>query len=123
MISGMIQTTYSFVNEFRHLNHLYQLDVQTRITVLQYGFFGDFITFNTTYGTNLYDMPFGLFVGVNNNFQSIILASVLMRDELEDDGRASSEDISYRPEQSHGSDNQEGVPRVRDYTGRANGKS
>lgn len=96
MISGMIQTTYSFVNEFRHLNHLYQLDVQTRITVLQYGFFGDFITFNTTYGTNLYDMPFGLFVGVNNNFQSIILASVLMRDELEDDGRASFEDISYR---------------------------
>lgn len=34
-----------------------------------------------TYSTNLYDMSFGLFVGVNNHFQSIILAGVLMRDE------------------------------------------
>ncbi|KAE8772578.1 hypothetical protein D1007_55394 [Hordeum vulgare] len=28
-----------------------------------------------------YDMPFGLFVGVNNHFQSIILGGVLLRDE------------------------------------------
>lgn len=48
---------------------------------LQYKFFGDVITFDTTYRTNLYDMPFGLFVGVNNHFQSVILAGVLMRDE------------------------------------------
>ncbi|XP_037427472.1 protein FAR1-RELATED SEQUENCE 5-like [Triticum dicoccoides] len=48
---------------------------------LQYKFFGDVITFDTTYRTNSYDMPFGLFVGVNNHFQSIILAGILMRDE------------------------------------------
>ncbi|XP_044418290.1 protein FAR1-RELATED SEQUENCE 5 isoform X1 [Triticum aestivum] len=48
---------------------------------MQYQFFGDVITFDTTYRTNLYDMPFGLFIGVNNHFQSIILAGVLMRDE------------------------------------------
>ncbi|XBH65865.1 hypothetical protein VPH35_119364 [Triticum aestivum] len=48
---------------------------------LQYTFFGDVVTFDTTYRTNLYDMPFGLFVGVNNHFQSIILAGVLVRDE------------------------------------------
>lgn len=41
---------------------------------MQYRFFGDVVTFDTTYKTNLYDMPFGLFVGVNNHFQSIILA-------------------------------------------------
>ena len=35
---------------------------------LQYNFFGDVITFDTTYRTNLYDMPFRLFVGVNNHF-------------------------------------------------------
>jgi hypothetical protein len=46
-----------------------------------YTYFGDVITFDTTYKTNLYDMPFGLFVGVNNHFQSIILAGVLLRDE------------------------------------------
>lgn len=42
----------------------------------QYVYFGDVITFDTTYRTNLYDMPFGLFVGVNNHFQSIIPAGV-----------------------------------------------
>ncbi|XBI88694.1 hypothetical protein VPH35_026624 [Triticum aestivum] len=51
---------------------------------MQYKFFGDAVTFDTTYRTNLYDMPFGLFVGVNNHYQSIILAGVLMRDELEE---------------------------------------
>jgi hypothetical protein len=48
---------------------------------MQYKFFGDAITFDTTYKTNLYDMPFGLFVGVNNHFQSIILGGVMVRDE------------------------------------------
>jgi hypothetical protein len=35
---------------------------------MQYEHFGDAITFDTTYKTNLYDMPFGIFVGVNNHF-------------------------------------------------------
>jgi hypothetical protein len=48
---------------------------------MQYKYFGDVITFDTTYRTNLYDMPFGLFVAVNNHFQSIILGGVLLRDE------------------------------------------
>lgn len=48
---------------------------------MKYKYFGDAITFDTTYRTNLYDMPFGLFVGVNNHFQSIILGGVLLRDE------------------------------------------
>ena len=43
--------------------------------------FSDTVTFDTTYKTNLYDMPFGLFVGVNNHFQSIIFGGVLMSDE------------------------------------------
>ena len=29
-------------------------------------------------------MPFGLFVGVNNHFQSVILAGVLVRDETQE---------------------------------------
>lgn len=47
----------------------------------QYHYFGDAITFDTTYHTNLYDMPFGLLVGVNNHFQSVIFGGVLVRDE------------------------------------------
>jgi hypothetical protein len=47
----------------------------------QYHFFGDAITFDTTYCTNIYNMPFGMFVGVNNHFQSIMFAGVLMTRE------------------------------------------
>ncbi|KAL6652097.1 hypothetical protein ACP70R_011022 [Stipagrostis hirtigluma subsp. patula] len=48
---------------------------------MQYEWFEDVVTFDTTYKTNLYKMPFGLFVGVNNHFQSIVFAGVLMRNE------------------------------------------
>ena len=73
-----------------HFTYRVQADKDGRITTLmwangsirlQYTFFGDVFTFDTTYRTNLYNMPFGLFVGVNNHFQSIILAGVLVRDE------------------------------------------
>jgi hypothetical protein len=47
----------------------------------QYSCFGDVVTFDTTYCTNIYKMPFGLFVGVNNHFQTTIFAGVLMRRE------------------------------------------
>jgi hypothetical protein len=43
-------------------------------------FFGDAITFHTTYKTNLYDMLSGLFVVDNSHFESIILASVIVHD-------------------------------------------
>jgi hypothetical protein len=47
---------------------------------MQYKYFRDTIIFNTTYKTKFYDMPFGLFVGVSNHFQSIILAGVMVCD-------------------------------------------
>lgn len=53
----------------------------TGASIAQYHYFGDAITFDTTYRTNMYDMPFGLFVGVNNHFQSVIFGGVLVRDE------------------------------------------
>ncbi|XP_048537852.1 uncharacterized protein LOC125516457 [Triticum urartu] len=46
-----------------------------------YAHFGDVVTFDTTCRTNLYNMPFGIFVGVNNHFQSTIFGGVLMRHE------------------------------------------
>uniref|UniRef100_A0A8I6XQ01 Protein FAR1-RELATED SEQUENCE n=1 Tax=Hordeum vulgare subsp. vulgare TaxID=112509 RepID=A0A8I6XQ01_HORVV len=74
-------------------NYTIQVDEESRIksimwvngrSVDQYRCFGDAITFDTTYRTNLYDMSFGLFVGVNNHFQSIIFGGVMVRDEKED---------------------------------------
>lgn len=46
-----------------------------------YSHFGDVVTFDTTYQTNFYDMPFGMFVGVNNHFQSVLFAGVLLTSE------------------------------------------
>ena len=46
--------------------------------------FGDAMTFDTTYRTNKYMMPLGVFVGVNNHLQSTIFGCALIRDESED---------------------------------------
>ena len=35
----------------------------------------------------MYDMPFGLFVGVNNHFQTVLFGGVLMTDEKIDSFR------------------------------------
>jgi hypothetical protein len=48
---------------------------------LDYEIFSDAITFDTTYKTNLYSMPFGLFVGVNSHFQTVIFGGVLLMTE------------------------------------------
>jgi hypothetical protein len=46
-----------------------------------YEFFGDVITFDTTYLTNRYDMLFAPFVGVNHHGQSILLGAELISNE------------------------------------------
>jgi hypothetical protein len=43
--------------------------------------FGDCISFDTTYMTNRYKMPFALFVGINNHGQTIQLGCGFMKDE------------------------------------------
>ena len=42
---------------------------------------GHVVTFDTTYLANLYDIAVWASVGVNNHFQSVIVAGVLVRDE------------------------------------------
>ncbi|OQU76475.1 hypothetical protein SORBI_3010G151325 [Sorghum bicolor] len=46
--------------------------------------FGDVVTFDTTYRTNLYNLRFGLFIGVNNHFQSIVFGGVLTNEKVQD---------------------------------------
>lgn len=50
-----------------------------------YETYGDVVTFDTTYRTNLYNLPFGIFVGVNNHYQSIVFGGVLLRHERTED--------------------------------------
>uniref|UniRef100_A0A8R7Q1J7 SWIM-type domain-containing protein n=2 Tax=Triticum urartu TaxID=4572 RepID=A0A8R7Q1J7_TRIUA len=92
-----VQKTMAIFSELKvqdgEFTYNVQVDDESRIRTLmwtngrskkQYHHFGDVVTFDTTYKTNLYDMPFGIFVGVNNHFQSVLYAGVLMRDETVD---------------------------------------
>ncbi|XP_048427662.1 protein FAR1-RELATED SEQUENCE 5-like [Pyrus x bretschneideri] len=50
---------------------------------MAYHYFGDVVTFDTTYMTNKYDMPFTPFTGVNHHWQSIQFGCALLQDETE----------------------------------------
>ena len=43
--------------------------------------YGDVIVFYTTYKVNVYNMPFGIFVGVNNHGKTILFGCALLRNE------------------------------------------
>ena len=49
---------------------------------MAYEYFGDAITFDTTYLTNRYNMLFDLFVRVNHHGQSVLLGCGLLADEF-----------------------------------------
>ncbi|KAK1653473.1 hypothetical protein QYE76_071278 [Lolium multiflorum] len=74
---------FAFSVDVDGLNRVKTLIWTNSRSKMQYACFGDVVTFDTTFCTNIYRMPFGLFVGVNNHFQSTIFAGVLMRDETE----------------------------------------
>ncbi|KAI5355003.1 hypothetical protein L3X38_007898 [Prunus dulcis] len=50
---------------------------------MAYHYFGDVATFDTTYKTNKYDMPFAPFTRVNHHLQSIQFGCALLQDETE----------------------------------------
>ncbi|XP_071722247.1 protein FAR1-RELATED SEQUENCE 5-like [Rutidosis leptorrhynchoides] len=52
-------------------------------SILAYQVFGDVVTFDTTYRTNKYRMPFASFTGLNNHGQSILFGCALLQDETE----------------------------------------
>ena len=83
------------------LRNVFWADARSRTA---YQEFGDVITFDTTYLTNKYDMPFAPFIGVNHHGQSTLLGCGLISSEdimacmyvLE-----SSTCYNYRSRQSH----------------------
>ncbi|KAF5475046.1 hypothetical protein F2P56_006893 [Juglans regia] len=66
------------VDEELRLRNVFWADARSRAT---YEYFGDVITFDTTYLTNRYGMPFAPFVGVNHHGQSILLGAGLISSE------------------------------------------
>ena len=43
--------------------------------------YGDVVVFYTTYKVNAYDMPFGIFVDINNHGKTIFFGCALLRNE------------------------------------------
>ncbi|KAK9944460.1 hypothetical protein M0R45_010028 [Rubus argutus] len=66
------------LDEEQRLRNVFWVDAKGRE---DYKIFGDVISFDTTYITNKYKMPFAPFIGVNNHFQSALLGCALLADE------------------------------------------
>ena len=66
------------MDEDFHVQNIFWADARCRSA---YEYFGDVVTFDTTYLTNKYDMPFAPFVGVNHHGQSILLGCGLLSSE------------------------------------------
>jgi len=49
--------------------------------ITDYAYFGDFVSFDTTFGTNKESRPFGVFVGFNQFRETVVFGAVLMYDE------------------------------------------
>ncbi|XP_059439636.1 protein FAR1-RELATED SEQUENCE 6-like [Corylus avellana] len=60
------------------LRNVFWADARSRAA---YKYFGDVVTFDTTYLTNIYKMPFAPFVGVNHHGQSILFGAGLLSSE------------------------------------------
>jgi hypothetical protein len=48
---------------------------------VEYRDFGDVVTFDTTYKTNMYSMPLAMFVGSNHQLQNVVFGQELLQDE------------------------------------------
>ncbi|KAL4307219.1 hypothetical protein AHAS_Ahas16G0256400 [Arachis hypogaea] len=66
------------VDENHSIRNVFWADARCRAA---WEYFGDVVTFDTTYKTNRYDMPFGSFVGVNHHGISTLLGCALLRNE------------------------------------------
>jgi len=63
------------VDDESRLRNVFWADARCRVA---YEYFGEVITFDTTYLTNKHDMPFAPFVGVNHHGQSMLLGCALL---------------------------------------------
>ncbi|XP_042956418.1 protein FAR-RED IMPAIRED RESPONSE 1-like [Carya illinoinensis] len=66
------------VDDDGRLRNVFWTNAQSRAA---YEYVGDIVTFDTTYLTNRYGMPFAPFVGVNHHGQSILLGAGLLSNE------------------------------------------
>ncbi|KAG5541282.1 hypothetical protein RHGRI_021205 [Rhododendron griersonianum] len=74
-----IKFQYAFmVDEQRRLEHIFWSPAHCFDWYHKYG---DVVVFDTTYKVNAYQMPFGIFVGINNHGKRILFGCALLRNE------------------------------------------
>ncbi|XP_045809922.1 protein FAR-RED IMPAIRED RESPONSE 1-like [Trifolium pratense] len=66
------------IDDDGRLRNVFWADARCRAA---YEYFGEVVTFDTTYLTNKYDMPFAPFVGVNHHGHSTLLGCALLSNE------------------------------------------
>jgi hypothetical protein len=66
------------LDDEKHVKNVFWVDAKGREDNQE---FEDVISFDTKYITNKYKMPFALFIGVDNHFQSRLLGCALLADE------------------------------------------
>ena len=66
------------IDDESRLRNVFWADARSRAV---YDSFHDVVSFDTTYLTNKYDMPFACFVGVNHHGQSVLLGCALLSNE------------------------------------------
>ncbi|XP_057747869.1 protein FAR-RED ELONGATED HYPOCOTYL 3-like [Arachis stenosperma] len=69
------------LDQNKRLKTIFWADARSRAA---YEYFGDIVSFDTTYKTNRYDMPFGSFVGANHHGNSVLLGCGLLSKENSD---------------------------------------
>jgi len=75
--SSKFQYAYT-LDEERRLEHIFWSSASCFDWYQKYG---DVVVFDTTYKVNSYEMPFGIFVGMNNHGKTILFGCALLRNE------------------------------------------
>ena len=66
------------IDEDNTVRSLFWTDAESR---LNYALYGDFVSFDTTFSTNKYNMPFSPIVGINGNGKSLVFGWALLEDQ------------------------------------------
>ncbi|XP_072968994.1 protein FAR1-RELATED SEQUENCE 5-like [Typha angustifolia] len=66
------------LDEMERLTNCFWADAQS---IIDYAYFGDAVTFDTTYHISMNDIPFAPFIGTNHHKQIVILGAALLLDE------------------------------------------
>jgi len=90
---SMLKYFHDKISENPSFQYALQVDCDEHITnifwadakmILDYAYFGDVVTFDTTFGTNKEYRPFGVFLGLNHFRETTIFGAAILFDETED---------------------------------------